>query len=162
MYFPTVTWGSVTVTFYEKLPIGLRNCEESNALVFVFHSGKLLLANIAGRGWTIPGGRKEVGESAVETAEREAFEETGAVISTPVCIGSYLMSSLQNGAANWRCVPTFVAKALSVNSIPSGSEALGTRLIDRESLQSVYYIWDDLIEAVCNFAFVRAEELEIL
>ena len=47
-------------------------------LLFVFYGDKVALADIEGRGLTIPSGRIEPGETLDEAAVREAWEETGA------------------------------------------------------------------------------------
>ena len=52
--------------------------------VFIFKDGKFLVGqrrNAHGDGtWSVPGGHIEFGESFEQTAEREAFEETGLKI----------------------------------------------------------------------------------
>jgi 8-oxo-dGTP pyrophosphatase MutT (NUDIX family) len=50
-------------------------------LTIVFYGDKLALADIEGRGLCIPSGKIEPGESIDQAAEREAYEETGAVLA---------------------------------------------------------------------------------
>ncbi len=49
--------------------------------------------------WEIPGGHIEEGETSDETAERELFEETGAVDFDLHCVATY--SVTQNGSTGW-------------------------------------------------------------
>jgi ADP-ribose pyrophosphatase YjhB (NUDIX family) len=52
------------------------------ALCFVEHEGRvLLLRQRHRRGWTLPGGLVNRGETAVQAVEREVFEETGLSVS---------------------------------------------------------------------------------
>lgn len=53
----------------------------TSAFVFAFKNEQLLLANVGTRGWDIPGGHKEWGETLEEVAVRELFEETGASLT---------------------------------------------------------------------------------
>lgn len=57
------------------------------SFVLAFKEGKLLLTNLNERGWDIPGGHIEFGESPAEAMKREVYEETGALISTAELIG---------------------------------------------------------------------------
>jgi 8-oxo-dGTP diphosphatase len=52
------------------------------ALCFVDHAGRvLLLRQRHRRGWTLPGGLVNRGETAVQAVEREVFEETGVRVT---------------------------------------------------------------------------------
>lgn len=48
--------------------------------------GRFLLARHVDRQWTIPGGHREPGESALEALRRETREEAAAEISDPVLV----------------------------------------------------------------------------
>ena len=88
--FPTVLWGETRATF---LPNGadLPSASLTAALVFAMQDGEFVLADIAGRGWCIPGGRLEAGETAEQAARREAQEEIGATLGSLVMLGHYLL-----------------------------------------------------------------------
>lgn len=50
------------------------------AFVLAFDGGRFLHTKLVKRGWDLPGGHVEVGETPEETARREAYEETGATL----------------------------------------------------------------------------------
>ena len=50
----------------------------TSAFILAFAGQRLLMTRLAARGWDIPGGRVEAGETPAKTARRELYEETGA------------------------------------------------------------------------------------
>ncbi|GLI58030.1 hypothetical protein PM10SUCC1_35440 [Propionigenium maris DSM 9537] len=59
-----------------------RICERNRkyAVIIASEEGELLLVRHADRStWEVPGGHHEEGETILETAERELYEETGAL-----------------------------------------------------------------------------------
>jgi len=52
----------------------------STALVIAFMDDQLLMTNLTHRGWDIPGGHVESGETPEETVRREVYEETYATL----------------------------------------------------------------------------------
>jgi 8-oxo-dGTP diphosphatase len=116
------------------------------ALVFALSDGKFVLADIAGRGWCIPGGRLEAGETPEEAVRREAVEEIGATLGPLHPLGYFVITTLETGAA--QAVPTYVAEVTEMQPLPAGTESGGVRLAVMEELPGVYYTWDALLEAV--------------
>ena len=46
--------------------------------VYAFDGDRLLMTHLKSRGWDLPGGHVEPGETPDRTARREVYEETGA------------------------------------------------------------------------------------
>ena len=51
-----------------------------------FSGEQLVLARHVSRGWTIPGGHVEPGETVIEALRREALEEAGVVVGEPTLL----------------------------------------------------------------------------
>lgn len=66
--------------------------------------------------WNFPGGLMELGESTIETAKREVFEETNLVVDNLKLIGVYsgkdYLCSAENGD-QWYVVTTAYTKILT-------------------------------------------------
>jgi len=151
--FPIVTWGrsqATYVPFGAPLPAG---SPRTAVLVFAWHEGRCVLADIAGRGWCIPSGRIEPGETPEQTARREAQEEAGLTLGPLTCIGHTLLTHTETG--HTETVPAFAAPVLRFDPLPEGFESGGIRLVDRSELPDCYFLWDPLIAAVFDHAFER-------
>ena len=131
-------------------------------LIFVFYGDKVALADIEGRGLTIPSGRIEPGETLDEAAVREAWEETGASLHPErrSLIGCYRLSPRSGThAGQIRYCPVFVAEAFSFGPIPDGSESRGLILASWEDVADLYFTWDPLMAAVFEHAQERRDTL---
>jgi 8-oxo-dGTP pyrophosphatase MutT (NUDIX family) len=59
----------------------------TSAAVFAFHEDEVLLVNLAERGWDIPGGHIEQGESPEQAVRRETVEEAGTELDEVLLLG---------------------------------------------------------------------------
>jgi len=103
------------------------------ALVVVRRGHRFLLTQERkyGSSWSIPGGRVEVGESLVEAAVREVFEETGV----PVALDGILRVETTPGEqARFRIIFT----GYPIDDTPPKDSA------DEESLRAAYYTLEEL------------------
>ncbi len=161
--FPTVYWSAwdVDATFVagEILP-------EASAgklyavIVHCFFGDNLVLADIRGRGPTVPSGRIEAGETIDQTAEREVYEETGGRLH-PVrrkLVGCTVTKSRSTPSVV-RYSPVLIADIVNFDKIPDGSESDGFILVQPEQLADSYYTWDPLLEAEFEFILERRAEL---
>ncbi|ATP40104.1 DNA mismatch repair protein MutT [Solibacillus sp. R5-41] len=70
-----VNWGGhkVKLTWLSKKVVDLQKVTSVHG--YCFYQGKILLVHVEGRGFNIPGGHVEKGESPEETFNREVYEE---------------------------------------------------------------------------------------
>ncbi len=114
------------------------------ALVFCWHDEQILLCDIEDRGWCIPSGRVEPFESSLDAARREAVEEAGAMLHRIQYLGCYRVT--ERTEVRWADV--FVAEVGELCEIGCPEESLGRQFVCEESLPTVYYSWNPLVEAV--------------
>lgn len=154
MNFPKAQWRKDQATFVRGESVGFPT---PAALVFPFYGDKLVLAEIPGRGWCIPSGHLEPGETPEEAARREAFEEAGVTLGRVVCLGYFVLTDTQTGAI--RHAPTFVADVQGLSELPEGSESQGRLMANVEDIEGLYYSWDNLLAAVFEEAIAAQERL---
>lgn len=53
----------------------------TSASAFAFEGDRLLLTQLKSRGWDLPGGHIEEGETPEEAVRREVYEESGAALA---------------------------------------------------------------------------------
>lgn len=151
LLYPVVMWGRTQATFLAEGAALPTETPIKAALVFALSEGRFVLADIAGRGWCIPGGRLEAGETPEQAARREVYEEIGGTVGPLHLIGHYLMTD--TGAS--QLVPTYVAAVKTLAAIPPGSESQGVRMAALDELPFCYFTWDPLMAAVFQLAWER-------
>ena len=104
----------------------------------------------------MPSGRLEQGESPLDAGIRETYEEVGAALINPRRIGVYTFTS---SAAVKTCVPAFIGWVTEAGPIPAGSESRGVCVLTRNELPANYWLWDELMASVFDYALECAERL---
>ena len=161
--FPTVYWPAwdVDATF-EACDI-LPPASEGKllaVLVHCFFGDNVVLADIRGRGPTVPSGRIEPGETVDEAMEREVYEETGARMHPDRrrLVGVTIMRPRKMPEAPTYS-PVFIAEVTTFDPIPDDSESSGFLIVAPEELADTYYSWDPLLEAEFEYVLERRAAL---
>jgi 8-oxo-dGTP diphosphatase len=144
--FPTVRWGNHFATFLPHIATPLDVPVEA-VVVFIGCGEGFVLGDIPERGWCVPSGRLEAGETPEMAARRETREEIGAEPENLRTIGYYILTNEER-----HYVPAFVGKVHSYGNIPPGSESRGARCFRREELPHIYWRWDPLLERMFEYA----------
>lgn len=74
----------------------------TSALALAFQGDRILMTNLNARGWDIPGGHLETGESPEIALCREVMEETGAALSDVRLLGYQHIRLLSPCPPNYR------------------------------------------------------------
>ncbi|MCS6830675.1 MAG: NUDIX domain-containing protein [Armatimonadota bacterium] len=152
--FPTVCWHEKQVTFRPRRT--WRGLEPVYAvLLFAFFGGRVVLCDIERRGWSIPSGHLQPGETPEQAIRREAREEAGIVLDKIQPLGVYVLTDSAGG--QWYA-PVFVGEVAHFTSIPDSSESHGILLMPPEDVQEVYHLWDPLIAEVFHYALTQYRE----
>ncbi len=152
--FPTVRWKHETATF-------VATSEQPDpatapaALVFPFYGDRIVLADIATRGWCIPSGHVEPGETFEEAVRRETVEEAGATLGRVAYLGYFVLTDTRTGGV--RYAPAFVGEVRGFSGAPAGADSRGMQMVAVEDVAACYFAWDDLLAAV--FAHAYREKL---
>lgn len=146
MKFPSGRYGRQTMEFF---PAPYRSpIRAFAALVFPWYGEEVLLCDICDRGWCIPSGRVEPGESSLEAAVREAREEAGAILQDIVYLGTYRIT--ERNEVRWADV--FVAQVAELAEITHENESKGRQFVPRPEIEGIYHQWNPLLEAVFNYS----------
>lgn len=95
-----------------------------SVLIVLFHGTRLVLVENPKRGLEMPGGHTEAGESVMDTAARESFEEAGAVIDDIMTIGQYTL-------ADGHVTTVVTATARELRALDPRFETDRVHLVDR-------------------------------
>lgn len=152
--FPTVSWHDRQVTFRPRRT--WRGIQPLYAvLLFAFFGDRVVLCDIEGRGWSIPSGHLQQGETPEEAIRREAQEEAGIILDKIQPLGVYVLREADG--SQWYA-PVFVGEVAHFTTIPDSSESHGVLLIPPEDVQEVYHLWDPLIAEVFRYALTQYQE----
>jgi 8-oxo-dGTP diphosphatase len=99
--------------------------EPGYVLVFPFYKGQLVMAKHERRGWEVPGGTREPGETPLGAAIRETYEETGAELDAIEWIGQY---TIQEKDREEGIKSVYIARVVALQGLPAGFETEEIRL----------------------------------
>ncbi|MCO5295912.1 MAG: NUDIX domain-containing protein [Fimbriimonadaceae bacterium] len=120
-------------------------------LVFAWMDAKVLVCDIAGRGWCVPSGRVEPDESSFEAVRRETLEEAGALLADAQYFGCYEMRDRRE--VRW--ADCYAANVEGLTEIGLQEESRGRQFVTMEELPEVYHVWNELTRLV----FERSREV---
>ena len=100
VYARTAWWGLVSPRVSETEPLRVHQA-------VVLREGSVLLAVRSDiRGWELPGGNSDPGETGEETLRREVLEETGIEVEVERRVGDYTRAGFRPHTARvWLCRP---------------------------------------------------------
>ena len=121
--------------------------------MFPFYGDRVVLGDIAHRGWCIPSGHVEAGETDEQAVRREAWEETGVTLGTVAYLGHFILTHRETGIV--RHAPTFIGQVSALGDVPKNSESRGMMLASVEDVADLYFAWDALLADVFAYAWAQ-------
>jgi ADP-ribose pyrophosphatase YjhB (NUDIX family) len=118
---------------------------------FCFSGGKVLVCNVRGRGWSIPGGHLEAGETPHECLRREIREEACAEIEHAVLAG-FLVADHSINSEYAGPYPTRSALAMFAVTLGElkpyvpAKDTLARQLVELDALPTVHHQWDLVLD----------------
>jgi len=156
--FPKDFWKE-TQNSIEFIPTSLipKNIHFTAIKMFIFRNENILLTKVP-RGWDIPTGHIEQGETLIETARRETKEETGAKLITAQFIGYFKLLKLKENKENKRypkisAIAVFLSTDFKIGPLENKFEATDRKLQKINSIQKIHHNWTDLMESVMRYAY---------
>lgn len=138
----------------------------TGAFVLAFVGNELVLTQLKERGWDIPGGHLEPGESPADAMKRELYEEAGAVIDQYGLLGYEEITLLGDKPANYKypypdSYMVFYWAAVSrLDDLQESAETHGRGLFDPDKARHIAWIQSNLVlyeEAAAKAAGVVRE-----
>ncbi len=152
--FPDALWGGFRMTFVPSgQPIPPEAPLYAALVMALTEDRRFVVADIVGRGWCVPGGRLESGESAEQAARREAWEEAGIRLGPLDLLGHFVRVDEAGGGRT--LTPLFRGRVTQWEPLPPGTESRGVQTLSLAELPQQYYFWDALLEAVFRCALAE-------
>ena len=145
--FPLVWWNGALVTFRtaEQLDSWPETAEIT--LLFGVFENRLLLVDVDQRGWSVPGGHIDPGETEEQALIREVKEEAGATVQNLQPFGIYEFRKDEETPVH-AVVTTYTGDVTHFEPISLDMESRGIMLVPLEQVHRFYYTWNPLFEAV--------------
>ena len=118
----------------------------SSAFILAFEGERLLMTRLQARGWDIPGGHVEKGETPAETAHRELYEETGATVGRLRVLGydKFIVHAARPEGYRYPFPISYqlfyLAMIASLERFPSNPEALERRLFSPDEARRLSWV----------------------
>lgn len=129
----------------------------------LLRDGKILLTKVA-RGWDIPTGHLEKGETPEQTIQREVFEETGTRLKSSFLVGSLILIKKEKNERNEK-YPQKSAIIIfgSTNFIihqewEKGFEATERKLVPITALKKLHHHWPPMMQNILDFTLKIVEQ----
>ena len=150
--FPIVFWGKDRSTKAQFYPC--KNIPDSSlvtsCMVCVVYENKILLAKPP-RGWGLPGGRLELGETPEDCARREVHEETSVEVNTLRLIGAWRIEKLFHSKHNDRYPDRayqqlFLADVKHIGDLVASHESSAREFVEFDRVQDYHHDFDNFAE----------------
>jgi 8-oxo-dGTP diphosphatase len=126
--------------------------------IYVFQDGKLLLTHIKTRGWDLPGGHVEMGETPEQAVVRELQEETGATVGRFKLIGYLNVTNEEQNEQNRKypktsCILLYKGTNLTFDAHHKFQlEATASQLVLISELPKIHHNWNTHKAQVAEYA----------
>ncbi|TMV50133.1 NUDIX domain-containing protein [Paenibacillus mesophilus] len=123
----------------------------TGAFVLAFLGNELVLTQLKERGWDIPGGHLEPGESPVEAMKRELYEEAGAVVDRCGLLAYEEITLLGDKPAQYKYpypdsyMVFYWATVSRLDDLPESAETHGRGLFDPDKARQIAWIQSNLV-----------------
>jgi 8-oxo-dGTP pyrophosphatase MutT (NUDIX family) len=133
--------------------------------IYVFQDDKLLLTNVVTRGWDLPGGHIEQGETPEQAILRELEEETGASVDNFQLIGYLKITNEKENERNKKypkesCILVYKGYGLTLDTAHDFQlEASESKLVPIDQLHQVHHDWNEAKAQVVEYAVTYESEV---